>query len=140
MIRDFLEILGSRARVMAIITDELTEISEEFATPRRTEILEGGADLEDEDLIQREDMVITVTHGGYIKRVALDTYRAQRRGGKGRSGASLKDEDFVTRLFVENTHTPILFFTSRGIVHKMKVWRLPLACLLYTSPSPRDRG
>ena len=133
MIRDYLEILGSRARVMAIIVDELTEISEEFSTPRRTEILEGGADLEDEDLIQREDMVITVTHGGYIKRVALDTYRAQRRGGKGRSGASLKDEDFVTRLFVENTHTPILFFTSRGIVHKMKVWRLPLA-------APNARG
>lgn len=132
-IRDYLDILGSRTRIMTIIKDELTEISEEFATPRRTEILEGGAELEDEDLIQREEMVITVTHGGYIKRVALDTYRAQRRGGKGRSGMSMKDEDFVTRLFVENTHTPILFFTSRGIVHKMKVWRLPLA-------SPNARG
>lgn len=126
-IKDYLDILSSRNRVMTIIKDELTDISEEFATSRRTEILEGGADLDDEDLIQREDMVITVTHGGYIKRVALDTYRAQRRGGKGRSGMATKDEDFVTKLFVENTHTPILFFTSRGIVHKMKVWRLPLA-------------
>ena len=132
-IKDYLDILGSRSRIMAIIKDELTQISEEFSTPRRTEILEGGAELEDEDLIQREDMVITVTHGGYIKRVALDTYRAQRRGGKGRAGMSTKDEDFVTRLFVENTHTPILFFTSRGIVHKMKVWRLPLA-------APNARG
>lgn len=132
-IRDYLDILSSRIRIMTIIKDELTEISEEFATPRRTEILEGGADLEDEDLIQREDMVITVTHGGYIKRVALDTYRAQRRGGKGRSGVAMKDEDFVTRLFVANTHTPILFFTSRGIVYKMKVWRLPLA-------APNARG
>ena len=126
-IRDYLDILGSRVRVMTIIKEELTSIADEFSTPRRTEILEGGADLEDEDLIQREDMVITVTHGGYIKRVALDTYRAQRRGGKGRSGMATKDEDFVTRLFVENTHTPLLFFTSSGIVHKMKVWRLPLA-------------
>lgn len=132
-IRDYLDILGSRLRVMTIIKEELTGIAEEFATPRRTEILEGGADLEDEDLIQREDMVVTVTHGGYIKRVALDTYRAQRRGGKGRSGMATKDEDFVTRLFVENTHTPILFFTSRGIVHKMKVWRLPLS-------APNGRG
>jgi len=132
-IRDYLDILGSRSRIMTIIKDELSEIAEEFSTPRRTEILDGGADLEDEDLIQREDMVVTVTHGGYIKRVALDTYRAQRRGGKGRSGMATKDEDFVTRLFVENTHTPILFFTSRGIVHKMKVWRLPLA-------APNARG
>ncbi|MEP3266541.1 MAG: DNA gyrase C-terminal beta-propeller domain-containing protein, partial [Hyphomicrobiales bacterium] len=132
-IKDYLDILRSRIRIMSIIKDELTQISEEFSTPRRTEILEGGAELEDEDLIQREDMVITVTHGGYIKRVALDTYRAQKRGGKGRAGMSTKDEDFVTRLFVENTHTPILFFTSRGIVHKMKVWRLPLA-------APNARG
>ncbi|MEM8839772.1 MAG: DNA gyrase subunit A, partial [Pseudomonadota bacterium] len=132
-IRDYLDILGSRERIMTIIKDELTEISDEFSNERRTEILEGGADLEDEDLIQREDMVLTVTHGGYIKRVALDTYRAQRRGGKGRAGMSTKDEDFVTRLFVANTHTPILFFTSRGIVYKMKVWRLPLA-------APHARG
>jgi len=118
---------------MTIITDELSEIRDEFATPRRTEIVEGGADLEDEDLIQREDMVVTVSHAGYIKRVPLATYRAQRRGGKGRSGMSTRDEDFVTRLYVVNTHTPVLFFSSRGIVYKMKVWRLPLA-------APQARG
>ncbi|MCA1297154.1 DNA gyrase subunit A [Stappia indica] len=132
-IRDYLEILRSRERILDIIRDELTEIRDEFATPRRTEIVEGGADLEDEDLIQREDMVVTVSHAGYIKRVPLDTYRAQRRGGKGRSGMSTKDEDFVTRLFVANTHTPVLFFSSRGIAYKMKVWRLPLA-------GPTSRG
>ena len=104
----------------------MLEIKEEFATPRRTEIVEGGADFDDEDLIQREDMVVTVSHEGYIKRVPLATYRAQRRGGKGRSGMATKDEDFVTRLFVANTHTPVLFFSSRGIAYKMKVWRLPL--------------
>jgi DNA gyrase subunit A len=126
-IRHYLEILASRARVQAIVKAELAEIRDEFATPRRTEIIEGGADLEDEDLIQREDMVVTVSHAGYIKRVALSEYRAQRRGGKGRSGMSTRDEDFVTKLFVANTHTPILFFSSRGIVYKLKVWRLPLA-------------
>ena len=94
---------------------------------------DGGGDLEDEDLIQREDMVVTVTHAGWIKRVPLDTYRAQRRGGKGRSGMATKEEDFVTRLFVANTHTPILFFSSRGMVYKVKVWRLPLA-------APQARG
>ena len=108
-------------------------MKDEFATPRRTEIAEADGDLEDEDLIQREDMVVTVTHGGYIKRVPLSTYRAQRRGGKGRSGMATRDEDFVTRLFVANTHTPVLFFSSRGQVYKQKVWRLPLA-------APQARG
>ncbi|MCX5493824.1 DNA gyrase subunit A [Kaistia dalseonensis] len=132
-ISDYLEILRSRARVFAIIRDELMAVREEFATPRRTEIIEGGADFEDEDLIQREDMVVTVSHEGYIKRVPLATYRAQHRGGKGRSGMATKDEDFVTRLFVTNTHTPVVFFSSRGIAYKMKVWRLPLA-------APQARG
>ena len=125
-ISDYLDILRSRARIQAIIRQEMEEIKEEFATPRRTEIVEGGADFDDEDLIQREDMVVTVSHEGYIKRVPLATYRAQRRGGKGRSGMSTKEQDFVTRLFVANTHTPVLFFSSRGICYKMKVWRLPL--------------
>ncbi|MBO6539170.1 MAG: DNA gyrase subunit A [Rhizobiaceae bacterium] len=132
-ISDFLDILSSRARVQQIVKDELIAVRDEFATPRRTEITDGGADMEDEDLIQREDMVVTVTHEGYIKRVPLSIYRAQARGGKGRSGMSTKDEDFVTRLFVANTHTPILFFSSRGIVYKEKVWRLPVG-------TPQSRG
>ncbi|WP_208976514.1 DNA gyrase subunit A [Pseudovibrio hongkongensis] len=132
-IKDYLDILRSRERVQRIVREELEEVKNEFATPRRTEITDGGGDLDDEDLIAREDMVVTVSHGGYIKRVPLDTYRAQRRGGKGRSGMSTKDEDFVTRLFVANTHTPVLFFSSRGIAYKMKVWRLPLS-------SPQARG
>ena len=132
-ILDYLDILSSRVRVMSIISDELTEVKEEFATPRRTEIMDGGFDMEDEDLIAREEMVVTVSHNGYIKRVPLDTYRAQRRGGKGRSGMSTRDEDFVTRVFVANTHTPMLFFSSRGIAYKMKVWKLPLA-------APQARG
>ncbi|MAS13951.1 MAG: DNA gyrase subunit A [Nitratireductor sp.] len=125
-ISDYLEILASRARIQQIVKDELIAVRDEFGTPRRTEITEGGADLDDEDLIQREEMVVTVTRKGYIKRVPLSIYRAQARGGKGRSGMSTKDEDFVTRLFVANTHTPILFFSSRGIVYKEKVWRLPV--------------
>ncbi|MES0882094.1 DNA gyrase subunit A [Roseibium sp. SCPC14] len=132
-ISDYLDILRSRARIQEIVRNEMLEIKEEFATPRRTEIVEGGADFDEEDLIQREDMVVTVSHTGYIKRVPLATYRAQRRGGKGRSGMSTKDEDFVTRLFVANTHTPVLFFSSRGICYKMKVWRLPLG-------GPTSRG
>ncbi|WP_417675027.1 DNA gyrase subunit A [Roseibium sp.] len=132
-IADYLDILRSRARIQEIVRREMLEIKEEFATPRRTEITEGGADFDDEDLIQREDMVVTVSHEGYIKRVPLATYRAQRRGGKGRSGMATKDEDFVTRLFVANTHTPVLFFSSRGIAYKMKVWRLPLG-------GPTSRG
>ncbi len=130
---DFLDILSSRVRVMKIASDELREVKEEFATPRRTEIMDGGFDMEDEDLIAREDMVVTVSHNGYVKRVPLETYRAQRRGGKGRSGMSTRDEDFVTRVFVENTHTPLLFFSTRGIAYKLKVWKLPLA-------SPQGRG
>ena len=132
-IRDYLDILGSRARVQQIVKDELTAVKDEFGTPRRTEIAEGGPDMDDEDLIAREDMVVTVSHLGYIKRVPLTTYRAQRRGGKGRSGMATRDEDFVTRLFVANTHTPVLFFSSRGIVYKEKVWRLPIG-------TPQSRG
>ena len=124
-IRDYLDILGSRARVQSIVKDELREVREEFGTPRRTEISDALGDMDDEDLIAREDMVVTVSHEGYIKRVPLDTYREQRRGGKGRGGMQTKDGDFVTRMFVASTHTPVLFFTSRGIVHRMKVWRLP---------------
>ncbi|MDN5928845.1 MAG: DNA gyrase subunit A [Hyphomicrobiales bacterium] len=132
-IADYLDILGSRARIQQIVKDELVALRDEFGTPRRTEIVDGGADMEDEDLIQREDMVVTVTRGGYIKRVPLSIYRAQARGGKGRSGMSTRDEDFVTRLFVANTHTPVLFFSSRGIVYKEKVWRLPVG-------TPQARG
>ncbi len=132
-IKDYLEILASRIRIFEIVKKELIDVRDEFATPRRTEITEGGPDMEDEDLIAREDMVVTVSHSGYIKRVPLTTYRAQRRGGKGRSGMSTRDEDFVTRLFVANTHTPVLFFSSRGIVYKEKVWRLPIG-------SPQSRG
>jgi DNA gyrase subunit A len=132
-ISDYLAILRSRARIVAIVREELIAVRDEFATPRKTEILDGGIDFEDEDLIQREDMVVTVSHEGYIKRVPLVTYRAQHRGGKGRSGMATKDEDFVTRLFVTNTHTPVVFFSSRGIAYKMKVWRLPLA-------APQARG
>ncbi|WP_188719186.1 DNA gyrase subunit A [Nitratireductor aestuarii] len=124
-ISEFLDILSSRPRVLQIVKDELSAVRDEFGTPRRTEIVEGLGDMDDEDLIQREDMVVTVTHKGYIKRVPLSIYRAQARGGKGRSGMSTKDEDFVTQLFVASTHTPILFFSSRGIVYKEKVWRLP---------------
>ncbi|MCW2309232.1 DNA gyrase subunit A [Rhodobium gokarnense] len=132
-IRDYLDILRSRARILDIVKTELTEIRDEFSTPRKTEISDAVGDFEDEDLIQREDMVVTVSHGGYIKRVPLSTYRAQKRGGKGRSGMSMKEEDFVSRLFVANTHTPVLFFSSRGIAYQMKVWRLPLA-------APQARG
>jgi DNA gyrase subunit A len=124
-IRDYLDVLSSRARVVSIVRDELIAVKEEFATPRRTEILDVEGEVEDEDLIQKEDMVVTVSHRGYIKRVPLSTYRAQRRGGKGRAGMATRDEDFVTRLFVANTHTPVLFLSSRGMAYKMKVWRLP---------------
>ena len=132
-IKDYLDILSSRVRIQGIVRDEMISIRDEFGVPRRTEIMEGGLDMDDEDLIAREDMVVTVSHSGYIKRVPLAAYRAQRRGGKGRSGMSTKDEDFVTRLFVANTHTPMLFFSSRGIVYKEKVWRLPIG-------SPQSRG
>ncbi|MBN9055241.1 MAG: DNA gyrase subunit A [Rhizobiales bacterium] len=132
-IKDYLDILSSRLRMMNIVKEELAAVRDEFGTPRRTEIAEGGPDMDDEDLIAREDMVVTVSHAGYVKRVPLATYRAQRRGGKGRSGMAMKDEDFATRLFVANTHTPVLFFSSRGIVYKEKVWRLPIG-------TPQSKG
>jgi len=126
-IKDYLEILSSRARIFDIIRTELSTIKAEFATPRKTEIMDIEGEVEDEDLIQREDVVVTVSHKGYIKRVPLSTYRAQRRGGKGRSGMATRDEDFVTQMFVTSTHTPVLFFSSRGMCYRMKVWRLPAA-------------
>jgi DNA gyrase subunit A len=132
-ISEYLDILRSRLRVMNIIKDELTQIKTDFATPRRTEIIENEGEVEDEDLIQREDMVVTVSHAGYVKRVPLSAYRAQRRGGKGRAAAQMRDADFVTKLFVANTHTPILFFSSAGMVYRMKVWRLPVG-------NPQARG
>jgi DNA gyrase subunit A len=125
-IADFLDILRSRARILGIIAAELTEIRGLFATPRRTQFIEAEGELDDEDLIEREDMVVTVTHGGYVKRTPLADYRAQARGGKGLAGMATKDEDFVTTLFVANTHTPILVFTTDGIAYKVKCWRLPL--------------
>ena len=132
-IKEYLDILGSRERVMGIIRDEVNAIKTAFATPRRTIILDSDADMEDEDLIQREDMVVLVSHGGYIKRVPLSTYRAQRRGGKGRSGMATREEDFVARLFVASTHQPVLYFSSMGQAYKEKVWRLPLS-------APQARG
>jgi len=132
-IAEYLDILRSRARIQAIIKTELAEARKQFATPRRTVIAEEEAEVEDEDLIQREDMVVTVSHLGYIKRVPLSTYRAQKRGGKGRGGMQVREEDFVSRLFVASTHAPVLFFSSRGKVYKEKVWRLPIA-------APQARG
>ncbi|MGY8681783.1 DNA gyrase subunit A [Bradyrhizobium sp. UFLA05-153] len=132
-IGDYLDILRSRARILDIVKTELAEVKAEFATPRRTVIMEQEGEVEDEDLIQREDMVVTVSHAGYVKRVPLSAYRAQRRGGKGRAGMQTRDEDFVSRLFVASTHTPVLFFSSRGQVYKEKVWRLPMA-------APNARG
>ena len=132
-IADYLDILRSRARIQAIVKDELKAVREKFATPRRTVILDQEGEVEEEDLIHREDMVVTVSHLGYVKRVPLSTYRAQRRGGKGRSGMQTREEDFVSRLFVASTHTPVLFFSSHGRVYKEKVWRLPPA-------APQARG
>ncbi len=132
-IADYLDILRSRARIQSIAKEELAKIKGEFATPRRTIIIDQEGEMEDEDLIQREDMVVTVSHAGYVKRVPLSTYRAQRRGGKGRAGMQTREEDFVTRLFVASTHAPVLFFSSRGQVYKEKVWRLPQA-------APQARG
>ena len=126
-IKDYLEILGSRERIMGIIADELREVKAAFAVPRRTEIIDWSGDMEDEDLIEREDMVVTITSGGYIKRTPLAEFRAQNRGGKGLASMQTKDDDVVTTLFVANTHTPLLFFTTDGMVYKLKTWRLPLA-------------
>ncbi|MDO6585951.1 DNA gyrase subunit A [Salipiger sp. 1_MG-2023] len=124
-IREYLEILSSRERIMGIITDEMKAVRDLHAVPRRTEIIDWAGDLEDEDLIEREDMVVTVTAEGYIKRTPLADFRAQKRGGKGVSGGSLKEDDVVTQLFVANTHTQLLFFTTAGMVYKLKCWRLP---------------
>jgi len=132
-IAEYLEILRSREKLFGIVKAEMLAVKEAHATPRRTRIVEADGEVEDEDLIAREDMVVTVSHAGYIKRVPLSTYRAQRRGGKGRSGMQTKEEDFVHRLFVANTHTPVLFFSSLGKAYKEKVWRLPLA-------APQARG
>jgi DNA gyrase subunit A len=132
-IAEYLEILRSRSKLFGIVKDEMLAVKAAHAVPRRTQILDLEGEMLDEDLIQREDMVVTVSHAGYIKRVPLSTYRAQRRGGKGRSGMQTRDEDFVQRLFVASTHAPVLFFSSRGQVYKEKVWRLPLS-------APQSRG
>ena len=124
-IKEYLEILTNRKVLDNLIEKELIEAKESFGIPRKTEITDLELDVDDEDLIPKQDVVVTVSHKGYIKRVPLSTYRSQRRGGKGRAGMSTRDEDFVTQIFVENTHTPILFFSSTGIVYKMKVWKLP---------------
>lgn len=125
-IQGYLDILGSRERIIGIIREELIAVRDQFAVPRRSIIVDGDADLEDEDLIPREDMVVTVTHSGYVKRTALNTYRTQNRGGKGRSGMAMKDEDAITGVFAATTHQPLLFFSSNGKVYMLKVWRLPL--------------
>ncbi len=132
-ISDYLDILRSRARIQTIVKDELAKVKADFATPRRTEIVEQMDEVVEEDLIHREDMVVTVSHQGYIKRVPLSTYRAQRRGGKGRAGMQTREEDFVARLFVASTHAPVLYFSSLGRVYKLKVWKLPVA-------APQARG
>jgi DNA gyrase subunit A len=132
-IADYLDILARRERVLQIMVEEMTEIRDRFATPRRTTIEAQEFETDIEDLIQREDMVVTVSHAGYVKRVPLSTYRAQRRGGKGRAGMTTKEEDFVSDIFVANTHTPMLFFSSLGMVYKLKVYKLPLG-------NPQARG
>ncbi len=132
-IKELLVILASRERILSIIRGELRDVKEAFGGPRRTTISESEGEIDDEALIPREDMVVTVTHGGYVKRTPLALYRTQRRGGKGRAGMSMKDEDFVTRVFVASTHAPILFFSSAGMAYKMKVWRLPQG-------DPRTKG
>ena len=132
-IQGHLTILSDRKNVRAIIRDDLIDVKDRFAVPRRTLIGEGDGEMEDEDLIPREDMVVTVTHGGYVKRVALNAYRTQHRGGKGRSGMSMKDEDAITGVFSASTHTPVLFFATNGKAYKLKTWRLPLG-------TPQSRG
>ncbi|MDE2336548.1 MAG: DNA gyrase subunit A, partial [Alphaproteobacteria bacterium] len=133
MIAEYLSILASREKLMNLLRTELVDIKTRFATPRKTELIADEHEQDVEDLIQKEDMVVTVTNTGYVKRVPLATYRAQKRGGKGRTGMQTKEEDFVTDLFVANTHTPILFFTTKGICHKLKVYKLPLG-------TPQARG
>jgi len=133
IIQGHLDLLSSRDAIMGVVRAELVEVRDAFAVPRRSIIVEGDADVEDEDLIAREEMVITVTHAGYVKRTPLSTYRTQHRGGRGRSGMSTKDEDAVTRVFSASTHAPMLFFSSGGKAYKLKVWRLPLG-------TPTSRG
>ncbi|WP_369025208.1 DNA gyrase subunit A [Qipengyuania sp. RANM35] len=124
-IEEYLSILADRVKLYGVMREELQEIRANYATPRVSEIAPAWDGLEDEDLIEREDMVVTVTHGGYIKRTPLDAFRAQNRGGKGRSGMATKDEDAVVEMFVTSTHNPVLFFTNTGRVYRMKVWKLP---------------
>ncbi len=126
-IQEYLDILKSRARVLAIVRSELESIKAEFPMPRRTELIDADVEIEDEALIEREDVAITVTHGGYIKRTPIADYRVQGRGGKGRAGMATREEDFVTSIFVANTHAPLVFFSSTGMAYKLKVWRLPEA-------------
>ena len=132
-ITGLLEILADRVKLYAVLRAEIEEVSDKFSTKRRSEIIAAGDDLDDEDLIEREDMVVTVTMSGWIKRVALNEYRAQKRGGKGRSGMSTKDEDVITNIFVTSTHNPVLFFSSAGKVYRQKVWKLPVG-------SPQAKG
>lgn len=132
-IKEYLSILASREKLYGIMRDELVEVKDEYATPRLTKIEDIEYDTDIESLIQREEMVVTVTEAGYIKRVPLNAYKAQKRGGKGKAGMTTKEEDFVTRLFVASTHTPVLFFSSKGLVYKMKVYKLPLG-------SPTSKG
>ncbi|MGH6948512.1 MAG: DNA gyrase subunit A [Kiloniellales bacterium] len=134
-IKGLLEILQSREKLLALLRKELGDLRGRFADPRRTEIAEGQFEQDDESLIQREDMVVTVTFSGAVKRVPLSSYRAQQRGGKGRRGMATRDEDFVNQVFVCNTHTPVLFFSSRGMVYKLKVYRLP-----FGTPQARGRA
>ena len=124
-IAELLSILADRVKLYGVLRQELVEVRDAYATPRRTEIAAAADGIEDEDLIEREAMVVTVTMQGYIKRTTLDTFRAQKRGGKGRAGMATKEEDVVTNLFVTSTHTPVLFFSNHGRVYRMKVWRLP---------------
>src|SRR5690606_20352943 len=132
-IEGYLEILRSREKLLGILRDELADIKERFGSPRRTDIEDVEFEADVESLIQREEMVVTVSHAGYIKRVPLGTYRAQRRGGKGRAGMTTREHDFVSDLFVADTLTPVLFFSSRGIAYKLKVYRLPVG-------TPQSRG
>lgn len=133
IIKELLSILASREKLYGIMRDELVAVKEEFSTPRRTTIEDVEFEHDIEDLIQREDMVVTVTNTGYIKRVPLSAYRAQKRGGKGRTGMNTHEEDYITNLFVASTHTPVLFFSNAGLVYKMKVYRLPVG-------SPQSTG
>ena len=132
-IEDLLLTLGDKDKIYSIIKDELLFVRDNFAVERRTEILGELDDVQDEDLIKKEDMAVTVTRSGYIKRVPLSTYRSQNRGGKGRAGMQTKDDDFVRHIFISNTHQPILFFSSKGMVYRLKTWRLPLS-------SPQAKG